>query len=239
MTKKYVDLIPEDDEARIEQLVDANHILANEGAVDGFGHVSVRSAADPDCFFMSRARAPELVSAADLMLFDRECHPRHGDVHDAYAERFIHGELYAARPDVMSIVHSHCPEVLPFATTEAPLKALIHMAAFLGNTASPVFDIRDVLGEDNRILVTERRTGAALAGTLGDRTVVLMRGHGMTVVAPSVRLAVMRAIYTQLNARIEATALQIGSPVFLNAWEASRTDPVDRPWERWIARLKR
>ena len=226
------------DEALIRDLIAGNHILAHEGVVDGFGHLSVRSASNPRHFFMSRSRAPELVTRDDIMEFGADSEPVDALGRTVYAERFIHGEVFAARPDVQAVVHSHAPEVLPFAVTEAPLKALIHMAAFLGAEPAPVFEIRDVLGEDNHILVTEPRTGAALARTLGDRSVVLMRGHGMTVAASSVRLAVMRAIYTQVNARIQTTALQIGHPVFLNALEATRTDPVDRPWERWAARAR-
>jgi HCOMODA/2-hydroxy-3-carboxy-muconic semialdehyde decarboxylase len=152
-----------------------------------------------------------------------------------YGERFIHGEIYAARPDVNAIVHSHSPDVLPFTVTTVPFKALIHMAAFLGNAPAPVFEIRDAVGEDNKMLVTENRTGAALAAILGQRSVVLMRGHGMSVVAASVKEVVLRAIYTQLTARIETTALRMGEPNFLNAFEVERTDPVDRPWEAWAA----
>lgn len=228
----------DDDESRIADLIAGNHILAHETVLDGFGHVSVRSVTNPEHFYMSRSLAPELVSRQDVMEFNARSEPLDQQGRGVYLERFIHGEIFAARPDVQAIVHSHCPEVLPFAVTKAPLKALIHMAAFLGDKAAPVFEIRDVLGDDNSILVTEPRTGAALARTLADRAVVLMRGHGMTVVASSVRLAVMRAIYTQLNARIEATALQFGEPVFLNAQEAMRTDPVDRPWQRWVARAQ-
>jgi HCOMODA/2-hydroxy-3-carboxy-muconic semialdehyde decarboxylase len=125
--------------------------------------------------------------------------------------------------------------VLPFTVTKAPFQALIHMAAFLGNSAAPVFEIRDVLGDDNKMLVTENRTGAALAAMLGTRSVVLVRGHGMSVVAPNVKEVVLRAIYTQLNARIETTALRMGEPTFLNEFEVERTDPIDRPWEAWAA----
>ena len=230
---------PEDsDESRIADLIMGNHILAHEDVLDGFGHVSVRSVKDPEHYYMSRSLAPELVSREDVMEFNARSEPVDQQGRGMYLERFIHGEIFAARPDVQAVVHSHSPDVLPFAVTKAPLKALIHVAAFLGDKPAPVFEIRDVLGDDNRILVTEPRTGAALARTLDDRAVVLMRGHGMTVVASSVRLAVMRAIYTQLNARIETKALQFGEPVFLNAQESLRTDPIDRPWQRWVARAQ-
>ena len=226
------------DETRMADLIEGNHILANEGVVDGFGHMSVRSVRQPTHFYMSRSRAPELVTPDDIIEFDGNSQPVKPGAHALYAERFIHGEIFAVRPDVNAVVHSHTPEVLPFAVTTAPLKALIHMAAFLGADPAPVFEIRDVLGDVNQMLITESRTGAALARTLGARAVVLMRGHGMTVVAASIRLVVMRAIYTQLNARIQAAALLMGTPVFLNSAEATRTDPVDRPWERWSARVR-
>jgi ribulose-5-phosphate 4-epimerase/fuculose-1-phosphate aldolase len=223
------------DESRIADLIAGNHILANEGVLDGFGHISVRSVTNPRHFFMARSRAPGLVSRDDIMEFDERSAPVDQRGRKMYGERFIHGEVLAARSDVNAVVHSHSPEVLPFTVTKAPFKALIHMAAFLGDTAAPVFEIRDVLGDDNKMLVMENRTGAALAAVMGKRAVVLMRGHGMTVAAESVKLVVLRAIYTQLNARIEAAALRLGEPTFLNAFEVDRDDPVDRPWEVWAA----
>ena len=209
------------DESRIADLIAGNHILANEGVLDGFGHISVRSVTNPRHFFMARSRAPGLVSRDDIMEFDERSAPVDQRGRKMYGERFIHGEVLAARSDVNAVVHSHSPEVLPFTVTKAPFKALIHMAAFLG--------------DDNKMLVMENRTGAALAAVMGKRAVVLMRGHGMTVAAESVKLVVLRAIYTQLNARIEAAALRLGEPTFLNAFEVDRDDPVDRPWEVWAA----
>ena len=188
---------------------------------------------------MARSRAPGLVSRDDIMEFDERSEPVDPRGRKTYGERYIHGEILAARPDVHSVVHSHSPDVLPFTVTNAPFQALIHMAAFLGSSPAPVFDIRDVLGDDNKMLVSTNQTGAALAKVLGTRSVVLMRGHGMAVAAADVRYAVLRAIYTQLNARIEAAALSMGAPVFLNAYEVDRTDPVDRPWEEWTARVSR
>jgi ribulose-5-phosphate 4-epimerase/fuculose-1-phosphate aldolase len=223
------------DESRIADLIAGNHILAKEGVLDGFGHISVRSVTNPRHFYMARSRAPGLVNRDDIMEFDELSAPVDQRGRKMYGERFIHGEVLAARPDVNAVVHSHSPEVLPFTVTKAPFKALIHMAAFLGDTPAPVFEIRDVLGDDNKMLVMENRTGAALAAVMGRRAVVLMRGHGMTVAAESVKLVVLRAIYTQLNARIEAAALRLGEPTFLNAFEVDRDDPVDRPWEAWAA----
>jgi ribulose-5-phosphate 4-epimerase/fuculose-1-phosphate aldolase len=223
------------DENRIADLIEANHILANESVLDGFGHVSVRSLTNPRHFYMACSRAPALVSRDDIMEFDERSQPVDQRGRKMYGERFIHGEIMAVRSDVNAVVHSHSPEVLPFSVTKAPFKALIHVAAFLGTTPAPVFEIRDAVGEDNGMLVNENRSGAALAKVLGDRPVVLMRGHGMSVVAENVKLVVLRAIYTQLNARIEAAALRLGEPNFLNAYEVLRTDPIDRPWEVWAA----
>jgi ribulose-5-phosphate 4-epimerase/fuculose-1-phosphate aldolase len=225
------------DEIRIADLIEGNHILAAEGVLDGFGHISVRSVTNPRHFYMSRSRAPALIVRDDIMEFDERSEPVDARGRSTYGERYIHGEILAARPDVNAVVHSHSPEVLPFTVTAAPFKALIHMAAFLGSTPAPVFEIRDVLGDDNRMLVSENRTGAALANVLGDRSVVLMRGHGMSVAAEDVKMVVLRAIYTQLNARIQAAALQLGEPNFLNAYEVQRTDPTGRPWEVWAANV--
>lgn len=227
------------DEQRIADLVEANHILANEHVLDGFGHVSVRSVGNPRHYFMSRSRAPALVTAADIVELDENSEPVMRPGPALYGERYIHGEIFRLRPDVQSVVHSHSPQVIPFSVTKAPFQAVVHMAAFLGAAPAPVFEIRDVLGPDNNMLVRDTTTGAALARVLGNRSVVLMRGHGMAVVAASVRMVVMRAVYTQLNAQIEAEALKLGAPVFLDAGEASRTDPPDRPWEIWAAEAER
>jgi ribulose-5-phosphate 4-epimerase/fuculose-1-phosphate aldolase len=224
------------DESRIADLIIANHILANEAVVDGFGHISVRSATNPLHFYMARSRAPGLVSREDIFEFDERSEPVKAGGPRMYGERYIHGEIFAVRPDVNAVVHSHSPDVLPFTVTNAPFKALIHMAAFLGNAPAPIFEIRDAVGDDNKMLVSENRSGAALAAMLGQRAVVLMRGHGMSVVAANVKEVVLRSIYTQLNARIETVALRMGEPMFLNAFEVQRTDPIDRPWEAWAAK---
>ncbi len=226
---------PDTDAARIIDLVEANHILAHEHVLDGFGHVSVRSVGNPKHFYMSRSLAPALVTAADIVELDENSEPVIQPAPALYGERYIHGEIFRVRPDAQAVVHSHSPQVVPFSVTNTPLQAIAHMAAFLGASPVPVFEIRDVLGPNNDLLVRDSRTGAALAKVLADRTVVLMRGHGMAVVAPSVRMVVLRAIYTQLNAQIEAEAVKLGAPTFLNAEEAKRTDSPERPWEIWAA----
>ena len=138
-----------------------------------------------------------------------------------YRERFIQGEIIRARPDIIAVVRSHSPEVVAFGVTKAPFPGLVHVADFLGATPVPAFEIRDVLGPDNNMLVRDSKTGTALTKVLGDRSMVLMMGHGMAVVAPSVRMAVLRAVYPKLNARVQAEAMRLDEPVFLNEAEAS------------------
>ena len=227
--------LPATDAERIAELVVANHILADKGVVDGFGHISVRSASNPRHYFMARSVAPALVTREDILEFDEESQAIDARGRALYGERFIHGEIYRARPDVHSVVHSHSSEVLPFTVTRAPLKALIHVAAFLGTEPAPVFDLRDSEGAQNLMLVHDRKAGGDLARTLGRRSVVLLRGHGMAVAAPTIRDAVLRAIYTRVNAQVEMDAMRIGVPEFMNAFEVSRVDPAERQWQQWAA----
>jgi HCOMODA/2-hydroxy-3-carboxy-muconic semialdehyde decarboxylase len=232
---------PVDPDAQvIDDLVKANHILAHEGVLDGFGHISARSPKNPKHFYMARSLAPALVTAADILEYDENSQPVVPPSRPLYSERFIHGEIFRVRPDVMSIVHGHSPDVLPFTVTNAPFKALIHTAGFIGSTPAPIFDIREVSGGDPSMLVSDTPRGAALAKVLGSRSVVLMRGHGLSIAAPNVRQAVLRAIYTQLNARVEARALLLGTPYFLDDKEAEHAiPPAERPWEVWVAESER
>jgi ribulose-5-phosphate 4-epimerase/fuculose-1-phosphate aldolase len=229
--------LPDTDEQRIAELVVANHILFAQAVLDGFGHISVRSARNPKHFFMARSLAPALVTRDDILEFDEDSKPVDPRGRDLYGERFIHGEIYRVRPDVYSVIHSHTSAVLPFGLTNAPLKAAIHVAYFLGTEPAPVFDIRDAMGPKNLMLVREFKSGAALAKTLGDRSVVLMRGHGMAVAAPSIRDAVFRAIYTSENARVVTEAMRLGTPVFMNEYEVTRVEPVSRQWEQWAGQV--
>jgi ribulose-5-phosphate 4-epimerase/fuculose-1-phosphate aldolase len=182
----------------------------------------VRSLKNPRHFYMSRNRAPGLVAQGDIMEFDENSAPVDQEGRQLYNERFIHGEVFRARPDVQAVVHSHAPEVLPFSVTDTPLKALIHVANFLGSEPVPVFDLEDVEGPRK----------------LGDRNVVLLRGHGMTVVGASVRRAVYNAIYAQINAKVELEALRLGKPKFLNQFEAQRVGQINRAWELWADHAK-
>ena len=229
------------DAERIADLVVANRIIADQGIVDGFGHISVRSAKNPSRYFISRSRAPALVSAADIMEYDLDDNPIDARGRASYLERFIHSEIYKERPDVQSVVHSHSAAVIPFGVTGVPLRPIWHMAGFLIGQV-PVFEIREAGGNKTDMLIRNKELGSALAKKLGNATVVLMRGHGNAVVGQSVKTAVLHAIYTEQNARLQAEAMRLGGNiVYLNEAEAARIGEgndklVDRPWEIWKSR---
>jgi ribulose-5-phosphate 4-epimerase/fuculose-1-phosphate aldolase len=222
----------------IDDLVAANRILADQGVVDGYGHVSVRHPADPQRYLMSRSIAPELVTAADVMEYDLDSTAVDARGRTSYLERFIHGEIYRARPDVKAIVHNHSPSVIPFGVSTVPLKPLYHMSAFLGGGV-PVFDIKVAAGQATDMLVRTPALGRALAQSLGDRPVALMRGHGAVVVGDSLPRVVFRSVYTEMNARLQAQAMALGGPVtYLDDEEARRAEAsvggtIPRPWELW------
>ena len=223
--------------ALVDDLVAANRILAAHEVLDAYGHVSARSDKRPERFVMSRSRAPALVTAADLMELDADSEALPGDKRKGFIERYIHGEIYRARPDVMAVVHSHSPSVIPFGITRTRLRPVYHMGSFLWSGA-PVWDIRKVR-EDNDVLVRDRPLGKALAGALGSCNCVLMRGHGMTVIGDSIPEAVFRAIYTEMNARLQLQATQLEGPIeFLSDEECRRSTvsnrgTIERPWEVW------
>jgi len=223
------------DPALIENLVAANRILANEGVVDGYGHVSARHDKDPNRFLISRSLAPELVTADDILELDLDCNPVDLRGRKMYLERFIHGEIYKARPDVKSVVHHHSPAVIPFGVTGVPLRPVYHMAAFVG-LGVPVFEIRDAGGMTD-MLVRTPELGRALAHTLGDKPAVLMRGHGAAVVGASVPEAVARSIYLQMDARLEAQAIALGGEItYLDPEEVRKIGGLggyDRAWNLW------
>jgi ribulose-5-phosphate 4-epimerase/fuculose-1-phosphate aldolase len=223
--------------ALIDDLVTANHILANEGILDGYGHVSVRNPQNPNHYFLSRSLAPGLVTAADIIEYDLDGNPI-GDQRQSYRERFIHGEIYKTRPDVMAVVHDHSPAVIPFSVSSVPLRAVSHMAAFIG-MGVPVFEIRDVDGMTD-MLVSDPKRGRALAKVLGDHPAVLMRGHGAAVVGETIKVAVGRAYYLDFNARLQEQAILLGGQVtYFEPEEARKTAPQDgfvRAWEVWKRR---
>jgi ribulose-5-phosphate 4-epimerase/fuculose-1-phosphate aldolase len=226
--------------ALVDDLVAGSRILAEHGVLDAYGHISARSDKRPDRFLMSRSRAPALVTAADLMELGMDSEPAAGDKRKGFIERYIHGEIYRARPEAMAVVHSHSPSVIPFGVTRTKLRPLYHMGSFLWSGA-PVWDIRKVR-EQNDLLVRDRPLGEALAGALGKGSCVLMRGHGMTVVGDGVREAVFRAIYTEMNARLQLQAAQLEGPIeFLSDEEGRRSTAanrgtLERPWELWKMR---
>jgi HCOMODA/2-hydroxy-3-carboxy-muconic semialdehyde decarboxylase len=226
----------------IDDLVAANRILAAEGVVDGFGHVSARHPAARDRFLLARSMAPALVTANDIMEFDLDGNPIEARGRTAYLERFIHSEIYRANPEVQAVVHSHSPAVIPFGVVGVPLRPIFHLGGFLG-AGVPVFEIRDAGGPATDMLIRNPSLGAALAARLGSAPVALMRGHGDVVVGRSVREAVFRAVYTEVNARLASEALRLGGgeATFLNPEEArmaaeTNSAQIGRPWELWKAR---
>ena len=220
------------DPALIDDLVAASRILAHYGVLDAWGHVSMRHPKNPQRYLLSRARAPALVTADDIMEFDLDSNPVDQRGRRMFLERFIHGPAYKARPDVNAVVHSHSPTVIPFSVTGEPLKAISHIASFLVH-GCPCFEIRDV-GLTQGLLVTNNKQGDALAKTLGDRPVALLRGHGNLVVAQDIPRAVHRALYTEVNAQQLATARSFGRPItFIAPDEAQDPARLGDSWELW------
>ena len=227
----------------IADVVAANHILADQGVVDGFGHVSVRDPNDPNKFFLARSTAPELVTTADVLEHDLEGNTQAPATTKLYLERFIHAEIYRARPDVNAIVHCHAPDLIPFGATGVALHPLYHMSSFLGGGV-PVFDIRKAANGSTDMLVKTPDLGKALAKTLGTHPAALMRGHGAVVVGRDVQQAVFRAVYTELNAKLQSQAMALGGKViYLDADEAKKSEEtnsglVGRSWELWQRKVR-
>ena len=226
------------DPSLIEDLVAANRVLAMQGVLDGFGHVSVRHNRDSNRFLLSRSLAPELVTAADIMEYDLDAAPVDAKGRASYQERFIHAAIYKGRPDVKAVVHNHSPSVIPFGVSSIPLRPVYHMAAFIGDGV-PVFDIRDRSGMTD-MLVSDANRARALVDVLGNKNVVLMRGHGVAVVGATLPIAVGRSIYLELNARLQQETIGLGGNVkYLDPQEAQKmidageNNGYERPWELW------
>ena len=222
----------------ILDLIAANRTLAAHGIVDAYGHVSVRHNRDPNRFLMAGARAPALVTEADIIEYTLDAVPISLRGRSQYSERYIHAEIYKARPDVNAVVHNHSPSVIPFGVSDVPIKPVYHMSAFIGE-GLPIYDIRDQSGMTN-MLVNNAAKGSALAAALGDRTAVLMRGHGVAVTGASIPFAVARSIYLEVNASIQLQAIGLGGSItYLDPEEARRVLEAgenrgyDRPWELW------
>jgi ribulose-5-phosphate 4-epimerase/fuculose-1-phosphate aldolase len=227
----------------LRDLVIANRILANENVVDALGHVSIRHPDRSDGFFLSCSRSPELVATPDLMEYELDCNPVDQRGRPMYFERPIHGAIYQMRPDVRAIVHNHAYEVIPFTLTNVKLRPVVHPACGLGLEV-PNWDIRKRFGDTN-MLVTTIEQGLDLAKCLGTGQVALMRGHGCVVAAPSLKEAVLTAIYLKINARLQAEAMRLGEVMFLSEGEIAKTsvlvnseNAVNRMWEYWRRRAK-
>jgi len=223
----------------VEDLVAANRILAHEGILaEGWGHVSVRLG--PGRFLISQAVAPELVIASDLVEMDLDARAVDGKARDLYSERFIHAEVYRARPDVVAVVHTHAPPLIPFAASQVPLKPLYHRSAFIA-LGVPVFEIREAGGMTD-MLIRNPKLGAALAKSLGEHPAVLMRGHGATVVGPSLPRVVSRSLFLAMNATLQQQAIAIGGPInYIDPEEARLIEAreghgLKRAWEAWKRR---
>ena len=223
------------DAQRKADLVTAYKILVNEGILDSFGHISVRSSRNPDIFFMPRAMPPALVTQADILeLRVSDSQPVDPKGRRVNGERYIHGEIYKARSDVMSVIHSHSQAVIPLSLTAIKMKPVIAQAGFLPSE-TPTFEIRDVRKDGDRgMQVTNSARGAALARTLSSHPVALMRGHGEVVVGASVKQAVVYAAYVDINARMQMQALSLSRDIVsLNEPELFTPAEFDinRPWE--------
>lgn len=229
-------------EARRE-LALANRMVANEGVLDAFGHVSMRHPDNPNRYFLSRSRAPELVEPDDLIEYDIDSQPIREPGVGQYSERVIHGEIYKARPEVMSVCHHHSPAFMPLLATGTDYVPVFHLGA-VGGIRPPFWDQHDEFGDTN-MLVVKPEEGASLARALGSYWMVLMRRHGVTVAGTSVRDCVFRSIYSARNAEYQVRALSIGSSVAsLSRGEAelaggisAKTTGLMRSWEYWSMRV--
>lgn len=224
----------------IEDLAAANRILAKYGVIDGYGHVSARSDRDPQHYLLSRAIAPETVTVDDIMEYDVDSNPIDARGRESVRERFIHGEIYKARPEVMAVIHNHSPSVIPFGVANVALRPIFHMAAFIGEGV-PNFEIRDAeKGTD--LLVKTPYLGQALARTLGGKSAALMRGHGSVVVGENLPRTVGRGVYLEISARMQIQAMAIAGPggalMCMDDSEVQASVPPQnymRSWRMWRA----
>jgi len=226
----------------IDDLVSANHILVNEGVLDGFGHISVRHDKNPELFLIARSMAPALVTHKDIVCCNLEGKVLDPDGVTSYVERFIHSEIFKVRPDVNSVIHSHSPAIIPFGVTGERLRPICHMSGFLGAT-TPVYEIRNSVGDNSDLLIRSQSLGCDLATVLGNHPVALLRGHGNVCVGTSIKQVVYRAIYTENNAKLQLQARPLGEITYLSDAEAQATaemndQHLDRPWQMWKRNAK-
>ena len=223
----------------LADLAAASRILAEHEVVDGFGHVSMRHPASAERYLISRSLAPALVTPSDIVEYDLDSIACAENAPNGFLELFLHGEIYRARPDIGAIVHSHSPSVIPFGLVNVRMEACFHNAAFLAEEV-PVFDISEKFGATD-MLVCDCAKASALASKMGESDVVLMRAHGVVAAGPRLEVAVFRAIYTEVNARILhwTRALAAGKPAaYLNAEEGVLADGPNqtagmRAWNLW------
>jgi len=228
----------------LRDLAAASRILAAQGVVDGFGHVSMRHPGAPDRYLMARSIAPALVTAGDIIEYDLDSNPCNANGRGIFLERFVHGEIYKARPDIGAVVHSHSPSVIPFGLVKVPMRAMFHNAAFIA-AGVPVFDIREKFGATD-MLVGNGAKGVALAQVMEKKDIVLMRAHGSVACGPTLQTAVFRAVYTEVNARIQhwTAALKGGAPIAaLDVEEGRLADAVNqtagmRAWDLWRSQVR-
>jgi HCOMODA/2-hydroxy-3-carboxy-muconic semialdehyde decarboxylase len=228
----------------LADLAAASRILVAQGVVDGFGHVSMRHPTAPDRYLMARSVAPALVTPADLIEYDLESEPCNAEGRGSFLERFIHGAVYRARPEIGAVVHSHSPSVIPFGLVDVPMQALFHNAAFLAGGV-PVFDIREKFGATD-LLVGNLEKGVELGRVMGAKDVLLMRAHGSVACGPTLQTAVFRAVYTEVNARVQhwTAALGGGRPIAaLDPEEGRLADAVNqtagmRAWNLWRTQVR-
>jgi len=223
----------------VADLVAGNRILANEGVLDAMGHISVRHPQRKDHFLLARSMPPVLVTAADIMEYDVDGQPVDAQGRSSYSERFIHSEIYRARPDVMAVVHCHTASLIPFAASDVPLRPMYHMAAFVAEGV-PAWDIRSMGVTD--LLVRDARLGRSLAQTLGAKSAALMRVHGAVVVGSSIPTVVGRSVYLDLNARAQMQAVALGGKIrYVEPDEAklrmSDSNEYNRAWDLWKRKL--
>lgn len=229
----------------VEELVIANHILYDQNAVDGYGHISVRNPANPNTFFLARSVAPSVVKVEDIMEFDMDGKALNGDTRAAYGERFIHSGILKNRPDINSVIHGHASPILSYGLTGVTLKPVYHMSAFLGEGA-PIFEIRNFAkpNPDTDMFISNSDLGDALSRTMGLQYFVLMRGHGYAAGADSIKKAVFRTVYAIQNASIQAEAMKMGQVQYLTPGEAAYSKEtiektIGRPWQLWTERVKK
>lgn len=233
-------------ERAIRDVVVANRILANEGVIDAYGHVSLRHPLNPERYLIAWSRSPEFVDPTDIVEYTLDGKPATGDRRPPYRERFIHGAIYEARPEVQAVVHAHAEDTLPFGITTVPLRPVIHSGSFIGAQV-PVWDIADKFGDQTDLLVSNMAQGRDLAQCLGKNTVALMRGHGFAAAGRSLIDAVRLSVYLPRNARAQMAALRLGEVKYLSAGEIAarsaagsyynpNTPETWRAWEYWARR---